>query len=283
LLQNLGNIAYHQSDYGRAAALHQESLALQRELRDQGGIAASLNGLGNIAYQLGDYVHAAALLEEALALQRALGDQHGIASALTNLGQVAWQQGDHGRSAALHKECLRLSRTIGARNLTAEAMEDLAWVAVAQKQPRRAAQLGGAAETLRETLGILLMPDSRAGHDEAVQAMRAALDEEAFAAAWAGGAGAAAGPGHRPRAGSVPGRYGAGSTATSSAARRCLSRRRTTSQHIDHGYRPAEAASAPAWRKSRSGSSGTRRRPLASAASALSWWPACSSTRASSA
>ena len=63
----------------------------------------------------------------------------------------------------------------------------MAWLAVAEGQPARAARLGGAAEALREALGAALHPVLHPGHDQAVQAMRAALGEEAFAAAWAEG------------------------------------------------------------------------------------------------
>jgi hypothetical protein len=64
----------------------------------------------------------------------------------------------------LLEEALLLSRDIGTRELMAAGLESVAWVAAACGQARRAARLCGAAE-----------------------AMRAALGEEAFAAAWAAG------------------------------------------------------------------------------------------------
>ena len=67
------------------------------------------------------------------------------------------------------------------------SLESLAWVAIAQAEPQRAARLGGAAEALWEALGVPLPPEQRAGHDQAMQAMRAALGEELFVAAWAEG------------------------------------------------------------------------------------------------
>jgi predicted ATPase len=59
-----------------------------------------------------------------------------------------------------------------------------------QGQAPRAARLGGAAAALREALGIPLsplQPHLRADHELAMQALRAALGEEVFAAAWAAG------------------------------------------------------------------------------------------------
>jgi non-specific serine/threonine protein kinase len=186
-LANLGGVAYIQGEYARAVALHEEALALRRALGDTGGTAASLNYLGNVAHMQGEYGRAAALHEEALALHRELGSKRGIAGSLISLGLVACMQGDYGGAATLIEECLVLGRDLGARDLVAESLENLAWVAAVRGQPERAARLGGAAEALREALGAPLWPEQRAGHDQAMRAMRAALGEEAFAAGWAAG------------------------------------------------------------------------------------------------
>jgi tetratricopeptide (TPR) repeat protein len=183
-LGNLGNVAYGQGDYTRAAALQEESLVLQRELGDKQGIATSLNNLGNVAERQGDYVQAAALYEESLALRRELGNKEGVASTLTNLGLLAYIQDDYGRATTLLREALLLSRDIGAKGLMPDGLEGLAWSAVAQGQPERAARLGGAAETLREALGMPLPREEQTGHDRAVRAMRAALSEDVFATTW---------------------------------------------------------------------------------------------------
>ena len=186
-LNSLGNVAYRQGDYARAATLHEEALALRRALGDSRGIAYSLDNQGLAAQAQGDHGWAAALHEEALALRRALGDTWGIAASLSNLGNVAYQQGDYARALALHGESLRLSRDIGARDLMAAGLECLAWVAASHQRLRQAARLGGAAEGLRQALGVPLWPEERAGHERALQAMRATLGEEAFAAIWASG------------------------------------------------------------------------------------------------
>jgi hypothetical protein len=66
-------------------------------------------------------------------------------------------------------------------------VESLAWSIVAKGQPARAARLGGAAEALREALGVSLQAEQHLGHERAVQAMRAALGDGAFDAAWSEG------------------------------------------------------------------------------------------------
>jgi hypothetical protein len=128
-----------------------------------------------------------ALQEEALAHLRHLNYRWGVAWVLCSLGYVLQAGGDHLRAAAYLREGLQLSHALGAQGLLAEALEGMAWLAVAQGQPERAVHLGGAAEALREVLGAALHPVLHAGHERAVQAMRAALGEEPFAAAWAEG------------------------------------------------------------------------------------------------
>jgi predicted ATPase len=186
-LNGAGMLAYHQGDYGRATALYEEALALKRELGDKGGIAVLLNNLGEVAYAQGDYGRATVLYEESLALRRELSDKGGIALSLRNLGNVAYEQGDYGRARALHEESLALCREIGNKYNAAYCLEGLAAVVCAQGQPERGARLLGAAAALRAGIGTPLPPSERAAQERTVATARAALGEDAFAAAWAKG------------------------------------------------------------------------------------------------
>jgi hypothetical protein len=56
-----------------------------------------------------------------------------------------------------------------------------------QHRKQRAARLFGAAAALREAIGAPLPPVEHAAYDRSVAALRAALPEAAFAAAWAEG------------------------------------------------------------------------------------------------
>ncbi len=186
-LENLGEVAMLRGDYPRARELLEEGLAIYRELGDKLGIARALGNLGNVAMFRGDYAQAWALHEEGLALRRELDSMFSIAFALAQLGRVAYLQGEHGRAGAIFMESLLLSRTIDARIPVVLSLECLACVTVAQGHAQRAARLGGAAEVVRAAMAMPVQPEERASHDQMVQAVRAALGEEAFAAAWAEG------------------------------------------------------------------------------------------------
>jgi hypothetical protein len=151
------------------------------------GIPQCLHYLGWAAHRRGEYERAAALQEEALARCRQMNIRYATVWFLASLGCVLQAQGDHLRVAAYLQEALVLGREIDARGVLADAVEGTAWFAAAQGQVTWAAHLGGAAEALREALGAALHPVLHAGHEQAVQAMRAALGEAACAAAWAEG------------------------------------------------------------------------------------------------
>ena len=68
-LNAAGSLAGRQGDYGAARTLHEQSLAIRRELGDWQGIAFSLNNLGNIAMDEGDYASARSLHQESLAIR----------------------------------------------------------------------------------------------------------------------------------------------------------------------------------------------------------------------
>jgi predicted ATPase/class 3 adenylate cyclase len=186
-LRSLGWATHDQEDLGAAQALWEESLALFRELGDKGGIVSPLWGLGSVAREQGDYRAARAFWEESLALCRELEDRFGIAVSLNYLGWTACDQGEYEKARALWEESLALFRELGLKQGIAKDLEGLAAVAVAQAQPERAARLFGVAEALRAAIGAPLPPAEHAEHERFHSAGRAALGEEAFAAAWAAG------------------------------------------------------------------------------------------------
>jgi predicted ATPase/transcriptional regulator with XRE-family HTH domain len=187
-LLGLSDIARDQGDATRAERYGTESLALFRELGERWGSACSLNNLGLAAAQRGNLVRATALLEESLALFRALGIAGSIAEELIGLGRVLVAQGEVRRAATLLAEGLRLVLAAGPRWLVAAGLEGLAEAGAAGGEAARAARLLGTAAALRATMGAPLRPADRPGYHSAEAAARAALDEEAFAAAWAAGA-----------------------------------------------------------------------------------------------
>jgi predicted ATPase/DNA-binding SARP family transcriptional activator len=226
-LGNLGNVIWSQGDYVSARSLHQESLEIRRELGDRQGIAQSLGNLGIVAHEQGDYDSARSLLEASLEIFREMGDRHGIAYCLINLGEAAWSQGDYASARSLQEESLEIGRELGNMMGVAQSLGNLGNVAWSQGdyasarslqeesldikrqlgdrrgiassleafaglngkaiKREKAARLWGAAERLREEIGSPLRPTDQEEQNGAAAAVRAAIGENAFAAAWAEG------------------------------------------------------------------------------------------------
>jgi non-specific serine/threonine protein kinase len=186
-LNSLGGVAYDQGDLQGALALWEQSLAQSRATGNLGEVARALGNLGEAHYHLGDLARAALCHEEALALARQTSRADVEAYQLGDLGNVARQQGDLIRATELQRQALELKWALGEQRQIAITLEDLASIAGAVGDAKRAARLLGAATALRETIGAPQPVPERAATEQAVARARAALGEDAWAAAFTAG------------------------------------------------------------------------------------------------
>ncbi len=110
-----------------------------------------------------------------------------MAQTLTRLGSMACEAGKFSRASKVYGESPELVRQWGLSSYAAICLEGLARVATMQDRPERAARLCSAADTLRQEIRVSLSPTARAECNRIVTAARAALGEDAFAAAWVTG------------------------------------------------------------------------------------------------
>ncbi len=176
-----------EGDPARVDTLLEESLALLRKVGHKDGLVLALNLLGEVFLQQGDAIKARVLLEENIALSREIGYRRGTARSLTLLGRVAASQGDYAAAYTLFEESFAVIKKLGDKRDLASNLEGLADVAVAQGEPARAAWFWGAAEALREAIGMPLPPVERNSYKRSVAAVLVQLGERAFASAWAEG------------------------------------------------------------------------------------------------
>ncbi|MDE3089921.1 MAG: tetratricopeptide repeat protein [Chloroflexota bacterium] len=226
-LHSLGDVTYYQTDYAGAKALFESSLSLSRAVEAKWITAESLHMLGHVLHGLGDLVQAHAFFEESVSEYRELGDWAGLTFPMSDLAREAQRAGDFAKARSIFEEnmtileaignksriglmladlgylalatsdlpaaqvhlwkSLSLFRQLGDKRFIAECLEGFAGLRVSQRYPIRAAQLFGAAEALRKATGIPVPPYRRADYAHHLAAVRARLDEEAFAKAWAEG------------------------------------------------------------------------------------------------
>ena len=227
-LGGLGWILLFQQDYGRAIAALEEAIALYKELGDESGVAFALANLGyavlhggyrermaafvreaealmtgdlddhtrallriivGTAAQEDDLDSAAAQLKEGLALCRELGDLRNASMALFVLGGIELTRGDLDRGATLLEEGARITQGLGDRLGGAYYALLLGKLSALRGKPLRAARLWGAAEALRERMGMSLsrFDLAQSGYEQDLAAVISALSEASFDAAWSEG------------------------------------------------------------------------------------------------
>jgi len=90
ILHNAGQLAFYEGQVGQARALHEEALAIRRQLAQPREIGLSLAWLGRALAALGDRAQAHALYAESVPLHRLTGSRWGQAVTLEGLaGLVA--------------------------------------------------------------------------------------------------------------------------------------------------------------------------------------------------
>jgi tetratricopeptide (TPR) repeat protein len=194
LCLKLAQVARAQRDHEKerafleSARVHsEENLANDRKAGKSDSITWSLINLASVTCSLGNYGAARAGYEEALAICQEQGDKRGIANCLEGLGAIDLKQGKHKSAWARLMEGLVIRRELDPTLNAAGHLEGLATIAAAQGRAAQAARLFGAAARAWEGMSRVSRSLERPDSGCAVASVRAALGEEAFAAAWASG------------------------------------------------------------------------------------------------
>ncbi len=183
----LGRVAAEQGEYSSAWKLLEEGLAKFRELKIEVNVLSSLHAMGEVARRHGDYEKAAMLFHEALSMVRQTGDKYEVARLLHSLAEVALAQDDPTSASGFCREGLVLVNQVGAKEEVAELLEVFSELALAQGKLEMSAKLLGAAEALRELIGVRIVPLYLDEHQQRLTKTREGMSSDDFAAAWASG------------------------------------------------------------------------------------------------
>jgi non-specific serine/threonine protein kinase len=187
VLHLLGRVAYYDDDTVTARSLGEESLALAEDVGDGWLIAWALHLLGLAAHIAADYPTSRDYYTRSLAIRRELGFQEGISTLTHLLGLVAVREGDLGRARTLFREGLAAARGVHGPWGMAMPLAAFAYLAAAFGQPLRAVRLGATAGAICEAYQSPLIPLFEPLLNQALDVAREALDDDAYAAAWAEG------------------------------------------------------------------------------------------------
>lgn len=202
----------------------QESIAIYRQLADHAGIAAALRELGRFSAEQGDWEQARSCLEESLEHDQRSGDARGIALTRATLGIAAVLQGADDQGRIYLEQALQVLHRLGGKNeiaacllylgclacdrgdfaaararyaevMTGNPLHQYRWpipfillgyarLAASERHWRLAMRLAGAAESLRQAIGVSSGLAYRAYFERGLEPARQALGEEQGNKAW---------------------------------------------------------------------------------------------------
>jgi predicted ATPase/serine/threonine protein kinase len=160
-----------------------EAIVRARHANEHRVVAWATGSMADLALRQGDCARAIALAEEALALFREIGLQEGVAFALYNLALAQLRDRLYDDAAASARESLAISQRLGDIGTIGWNLLLLGSLAARRDAYEPAATLVGAADALRQGVGLVLTPTEREIHDETETELRKVLGERRYEAA----------------------------------------------------------------------------------------------------
>jgi predicted ATPase/DNA-binding SARP family transcriptional activator len=119
----LGDVALNQNESKEARSFFEETVAILREIGDKNFLAYSLRRLGLLAWREKDFGRAIALCQESLSLNRELRDPRGVLACLAGFADIAVVQGKFSRAAQIMAAVETQLAAMGMRLLPVDKME----------------------------------------------------------------------------------------------------------------------------------------------------------------
>ena len=103
------------------------------------------------------------------------------------LAHIDRREGQLQKAESAYRETIAEWKRLGHRAAVAHQLECFAILAQTSEDGRRAAQLYGAAEALRERIGIAMTPAEKTEYDVQIDRLKAGMQAKDFTAAWEAG------------------------------------------------------------------------------------------------
>jgi tetratricopeptide (TPR) repeat protein len=183
----IGFVERGDGEYELANARFEAALNYARKHGHKRLEAIGLSGLGSIALDLGDAARALELKQQSLVLYRKVGDRWIVGLVMWGIARAATALGDVATARACLDEWLDILRAFANRWAFPYLMQAFAELELLEQRPVRATTLLGAAESLRESLGLRFSPGEAADHAGLQERLKAKMTAMEFTNAWAEG------------------------------------------------------------------------------------------------
>jgi non-specific serine/threonine protein kinase len=170
----LSAAAAEAGEIANARSLAEQCRSLATRANFGRAIGLSLGVLGLLSYDEGDYATADSLLMQAVEQLESAGIPVAVAWALSLRARVRLAQGDTAGAQLLCAESLRLVKAFNLRGRVPFVIDTLASV-LAYAAPEQALLLAGAAQSIRQQLGVAIAPAELARVTEWLEPLRASV------------------------------------------------------------------------------------------------------------
>ena len=177
----LGELAILALDLGeveKSESLLEEAVDVSRTLGMRRAVADGLFNLALPQTHLGQLDEARSSLNESHDIYRANEERPAISDVLDRLARVAIAESDFETAAGRLRESLELRIEMGTKPRIAESFAKYALLAAAQGKAERALTLAGAAQALRDTMGLVPIPRKRKRLEEGLTGARITVDDD---------------------------------------------------------------------------------------------------------
>jgi ATP/maltotriose-dependent transcriptional regulator MalT len=183
----LGTLALATGDFEAAIRWGEPDARFGGPMAESRVVARVLPVMAAAHRRLGHLDEAQALVDRCVAMARKVGIPHLTAEALEQGGHIALARGDTDAAEDLYHQALTERVEHGLRLDSVDSLDALGGLALQAEGHAEAARLLAAADAARAALGYPRPPVDRPAHEAAVAALRGALGDAAFAAAWGEG------------------------------------------------------------------------------------------------
>ena len=180
---SLGHVERSRGRLSSARVSYEEALTLARELGDNSEVAAATGALGEVAFLERDFDRAADLAQEGVDLAGSAHWDAGVASGLIELAQARLAQGRVAEASAAVRDAVAVLERVPFPESAAALLEVACRILSARRRALQAAFLLGAAASIRDSIGEELEPFEMELHDEVLVRLQEELGDEEFEAA----------------------------------------------------------------------------------------------------
>jgi predicted ATPase/class 3 adenylate cyclase len=160
-LVELALAAEEEREWTSALALYEEAQQLLRAATARRDLAVVLNNMGSVALHGDNHGRAEVLFKESLNIQEQDGNKEGMAFPLLNLGLLALEAGSYEIASGNIKRSFELASALRHQELIASCLDAMAAVAVAEGKQEDAARWLREADGVRKRSGVTANADER--------------------------------------------------------------------------------------------------------------------------